>query len=247
VTVTVRIGSIPGTVDWQLADQSFPGLDSVRFSLQGETVPSITCPSGWTSQVSPTSGAACTGGSLGAGGTMAGSFTFGGSLPPTAGILTVGNSTGTEQIPFTIAGSSEGSCKCIGLAASIDPASIRVSIEKRVDGEIKFRLRWRLVCSTATTGGCEGTLTVHVRAEDKSIINLFPNKISVDCAGPCRDVEHGEKDVTLLGDFTRHDIAGKKLEIGIGRTCGTKRLVPQDLFIQFDRVGRPNRPKSKLH
>jgi hypothetical protein len=96
VTVTVTRGSAPGQLDWQLADQSFTGLNLVRFQLQGQAIPSIACPSGWTSQVSPTSGAACSGGSLGPGQTMAGSFTFGGSLPPTAGILTVGNATGTE-------------------------------------------------------------------------------------------------------------------------------------------------------
>jgi hypothetical protein len=247
VTVTVRIGSAPGTLDWQLADQSFPGLDSVRLQLQGQTIPSITCPSGWTSQVSPTSGASCVGGSLGAGGTMAGTLAFGGSLPPTAGILTIGNSTGTEQIPFTIAGSSEGSCTCIGLTASIDPASIRVSIEKRDDGEIKFRLRWRLVCSAATAGGCEGSLTLHMRLEGKEIYHLSPNRISVDCPGPCGKVEHGERDVTLGAIFTRDAIAGKRLELGIGRTCGTRRLLPEDLFIDFDRVGRPDRTNSKLH
>ena len=124
VTVTVTRGTAPGQLDWQLVDQSLTGLNLVRFQLQGQTIPSIACPSGWTSQVSPTIGASCSGGSLGPGQTMAGTFTFGGSLPPTAGILTVGNSTGTEQVSFTIA-SSGGTepCQCVGLSASIDPKS----------------------------------------------------------------------------------------------------------------------------
>jgi hypothetical protein len=252
VTVTVTRGTAPGQLDWQLADQSFTGLNLVRFQLQGQTIPSIACPSGWTSQVSPTSGATCSGGSLSPGQTMGGSFTFGGSLPPTAGLLTIGNSTGTEQVPFTIA-SSGGTepCQCVGLSASIDPKSIRLEVHYP-RAFIFFKVHWKLDCSPGSSGGCLGILHVRPSARGEVLHSFEPPGIAINCRGPCGGVKSGTTSTLDYeaffppGTLPKHALAGNRIRVKISRDCGADTVV-SSLWIAFDDHGRPDPEKSKLH
>lgn len=255
VSVTVTRGTAPGMLDWQLADASFPGLTSVRFQLQGQTIPSITCPTGWTSQVSPTSGAACSGGSLGPGQTMAGSLTFGGSQPPTAGVLTVGNASGTEQVPFTISGSGGVQpCICLGLTASIDPRSIGVKYGEfggHPYASIRFTVHWKLTCSIGT-GKCFATLHMSPSAEDVVWQAVSPGSIALSCEGPCGGTEPGSRKEVIHASFSnfaspRHELAGKRVEIHIVRECGEKRLAAEKFSIAFDSHGQPIRKRNKHH
>jgi hypothetical protein len=250
ITVSVTRGSAPGMLDFQIADQSFPGLSSLRFVLFGVPITSITCPSGWTSQVSPTSGAVCGGGSLGPGQTLAGSFIYGGSQPPTAGTLFVGNASGTEQIPFTIAGGTPSPCKCVKLKASIVPASIDVTVHELA--QIKFKVRWTLTCSGGSGTGCEADLYIFPRAEGGWVPrDDSPYNIHVRCTGPCAGSHTGKKEVDLhLVGVTRDDLAGKTLLVSTQTACGQlpgKQPETEHLSIKFDHVGRPDRKHSTLH
>jgi hypothetical protein len=252
VTVAVTRGTAPGQLDWQLADQSFTGLNSVRFQLQGQTIPSITCPSGWTSQVSPTSGASCSGGSLGPGQTMAGSFTFGGSLPPTAGLLTIGNASGTEQITFTISGSGGSEpCQCVGVSASIDPKSIKLEVHYP-RAFVFFKLHWKLDCTPGSSGDCSARLHVRPSANGEVLHSFEPPGIVVTCRGPCGGVKSGTTSTLDYeaffprGTLPKHALAGNRIRVRIVRDCGADTTV-SSLWIAFDDHGRPDPAKSKLH
>jgi hypothetical protein len=254
VSVSVFLGSQPGTVDWQLADASFPGLSSVRFLLQGQAITSITCPSGWTSQVSPTSGAVCGGGTLGPGQTMGGQFTFGGTLPPTAGTLFVGNSTGSEQVPFTISGGTPTPCTCLSVKASIDPKSIEVeALARQPVAKINFTVDWTLNCSPGSGGDCVASLAVVPEPGFhwvERIRGTFPHRIK--CDGTCGRRTTGKSKVSFemdfaLGTHVRDAPAGRHLKILVYRNCGTKPGTDEVLSLAFDHLGRPNLHRSKLH
>jgi hypothetical protein len=44
----------------------------------------------------------------------------------------------------------------------------------------------------------------------------------------------------------RDELANRRIPIVIDRTCQARKLIPIRLVLAFDRVGRPDRPESKL-
>jgi hypothetical protein len=247
----------PRAIDFQIIDQSLAGITSLQFSLQGEPITSIQCGSGFKPQVSPTGSASCVGGPLNPGQILPGYFTWGGSLPPTAATLTVGTSTGTEQIPFTIAGTPPNStpCTCLNLSASIAPGSITVATRTHktttTKASIAFTLDWNLTCSGGSGTGCTGSIAVAPRAEGGWAKALAPSDIPVHCNGECSGSNAGSSRIRLIAGFraatsVRAGLGGKRILLRIQRRCGTKPLPDDDLSIAFNRLAKPDPKKSNL-
>jgi hypothetical protein len=248
----------PRAVDFQIIDQSLAGITSVQFSLQGQPITSIHCGAGgWKPQVSPTGSATCVNGSFGPGQILPGYFIWGGSLPPTAGTLTVGYSTGTEQFPFTIAGTPPSStpCTCLNLTASIAPGSITVATRTHktttTKASIAFTLDWNLACSGGSGAGCTGSIAVVPRAEGGWAKALAPSDTRVHCTGECSGSNAGSSRIRLVAAFrnatsVQAGLGGKRVLLRIQRHCGTKALPDEDLSIAFNRLAKPDAKKSKL-
>jgi hypothetical protein len=139
-------------------------------------------------------------------------------------------------------------CKCILLTARIVPSSFQVETYGN-KGEVRldFNIHWTLNCLKGFGPRCRGTLAMNAPRIGHSLlfINGLP-RVTVRCNGRCSGLSDGTFEAHLHGFKSRDDLAELRVPVVLRRTCQGKKLAPVRLSLAFDRLGRPDREKSKL-